>query len=63
MKGVLLVVDFNFRVAASTAGSRTKYVVGNGSASGVSELRGLIFLSTAHTVVSSFLICASSNIL
>lgn len=63
MIGVLLVVNFNFRVAASTAGSRTKCIVGNGSASGVSELRRLIFLSTAHTVVSSFLICASSNIL
>lgn len=62
MVGVLL-VDFDFRVAPSTTWSWTECMVGDWSTSGVSELRGLIFLSAAHTVISSFLVCASSNIL
>lgn len=54
-------VDFNFRVAASAAGCWAECIVSNGAASGVTELRGFIFLCTTDTIISSFLICATSN--
>ena len=58
-----MVMDLNFWVAATTARSRTKSIISNGTAPGVAELRRLIFLCTAHTIVSSFLISARSHIL
>jgi hypothetical protein len=63
MIGVLL-VNFYFRVAtSSTAGCWAECIIGNGAASGVTELRRLIFLCTTHTIISSFLLCATSHIL
>jgi hypothetical protein len=62
MIGVLL-VDFNFRVATSAAGCWAECIISNGAASGVTELRRLIFLCTTHTIISSFLVCANSDIL
>lgn len=60
----ILLMNLDFRVAASATGTcGAQTIVGNWAASGVAEFWRPVIGAAAHTVVPSFLLSATSDIL